>query len=70
MLRDPGQKQWFERSLDQTYLLIWRISWRGKKQLQLTLGTQMLAAAILRCLLDREHSAAGKGQFEILPLDY
>ena len=24
----------------------------------------------LRCSLDREHSAAGKGQFEILPLDY
>lgn len=38
----PGQKQRFEKSLDQNQQLILRVPWRGSRLAQLTLGTQTL----------------------------
>ena len=46
MVWDPGQKK-FDRSLSQTYLLILESLLERQRQLQLTLGTQTLVAAIL-----------------------
>lgn len=47
MLQDPGQKQHFEKNFCQPHLLIWESLWRGRRQLQLTLGTQTLGTATL-----------------------
>lgn len=41
----PGQKQQFDRSLGETYLLLLESLQRCRRQVWLTLGTQMLAAS-------------------------
>ena len=67
MLQQAGQKQSFERSLGQTYLLILESLLERQGAMVLTLGTSTLEAAILRSWFHHKDTDADKGCSGVLP---
>ena len=69
MLWDSGHKREFDRRLGQTYQLIVD-SLGGRRQLQLTLGTQTLAVAVLGTSFHHMCTGVGKDHCGIFPVAF
>ena len=65
-----GRSSQFERSLGETHLLILESLMERQDVMELTLGTQILTAAILGSSFYHKDTGIRKSHFGILPLAY